>query len=345
MTPHSTGSSAITPAAERPTRASMVSLAGALNSGLRRAMVEDPRVVVMGEDVGRLGGVFRITAGLQKEFGDERVFDSPLAEAGLVGVAVGMALGGYRPVVEIQFDGFIYPALNQICCHVARMPERLGGSVDLPIVIRVPVGGRIGATELHAESPEAYFAHTPDLRVVAASDPATAEALLMDAIRDPRPCIFLEPKRMYHRARVPAESVVESIEPDTARLVRPGSDVLLVSYGPAMDLALEAADSVAPEVETAVLDLVTLAPPDVASVVRHLQQTRGRMVVVTESIRRCSVAGDLVSRIATDHWPLLDRAPIVLSAPDRPYPAALFEYDYIPKAEAVAAALRRQAAS
>lgn len=323
-------------------RARTVTLAAALNTGLRRAMEDDPRVLVMGEDVGRLGGVFRITAGLLDQFGDDRVLDSPLAEAGLVGTAVGMAMAGYRPIVEIQFDGFIFPALNQICCHVARMPQRLGGA-DLPIVIRVPIGGRIGATELHADSPEAYFVHTPDLRVIAASDPATATALLLDAIRDPRPCIFLEPKRMYHRWRVAADEVIDHIAPDRARLVRPGSDVLLVSYGPAMDLALDAAAAVAPDIDVAVLDLVSLAPLDVDSVAGQLKATAGRLVVVTESIRRCSIASELVSRLATDYWQVLDIAPIVLSAPDRPYPPASFEYEYIPTAEAIVAALRKVA--
>jgi 2-oxoisovalerate dehydrogenase E1 component beta subunit len=321
-------------------RRDTITLAQALNDGLREALATDDQVLLMGEDIGKLGGVFRITDGLYADFGADRVIDTPLAEAGMVGVAVGMALAGLKPVLEIQFDGFIFPALNQICCHVARMARRVAEPDAMSIVIRVPVGGRIRATELHAESPEAYFAHTPELRVVAASDPRTAGSLLLAAIRDSRPYIFLEPKRLYHRQRVARQDVIPDAALDRARIVKQGRDVLLVAYGPSMDIALGAAAEMQPEVNVTVLDLVSLAPLDIAAVVSAVTANQGRLVVVTESIRRCSVASDLVSRIATDHFGALSAAPVVLSAPDEPYPAAIFEDDYIPSVAKVVQAVR-----
>src|SRR5512142_117373 len=212
----------------------------ALNAGLRRALEDDPKVLIMGEDVGKLGGVFRITDGLQKDFGDDRVIDTPLAESGIIGTAVGLALRGYRPVCEIQFDGFVYPAYDQIVSQVAKFHYRSRGKVRLPIVIRIPFGGGIGAVEHHSESPEAYFAHTAGLKVVSVSNPVDAYWGIQQAIAAPDPVIFLEPKRRYWQKA----DLDESAHPDplhAARVVRPGDDVTVVAYGPMVKTALEAA--------------------------------------------------------------------------------------------------------
>src|SRR3954465_2297016 len=203
----------------------------ALNLGLRRAMEEDPKVLIMGEDVGKLGGVFRITDGLQKDFGEQRVIDTPLAESGIIGTAVGLAMRGYRPVCEIQFDGFVYPAYDQIVSQVAKMHYRSQGMIKMPIVIRIPFGGGIGAVEHHSESPEAYFAHTAGLKVVACSNPADAYWMIQQAVASDDPIVFFEPKRRYWEKA----DVDQTMVPDPlwgARVVRPGSDATLLAYGP-----------------------------------------------------------------------------------------------------------------
>ena len=209
-----------------------ITLAKGLNMGLRKAMEADDKVLLMGEDVGKLGGVFRITDGLQKDFGEDRVIDSPLAESGIVGTAVGMALRGYRPVIEIQFDGFVYPAYDQIVCQVAKYTYRSQGKVKMPIVIRIPFGGGIGAVEHHSESPEAQFAHTPGLKVVACSNPVDGYWMIQQAIAHDDPVIFLEPKRQYHADKAELD---ESATPEplfTSRVVRAGSDATVLAYGP-----------------------------------------------------------------------------------------------------------------
>src|SRR3954468_16459400 len=240
-----------------------MTMAKALNAGLRRALEDDPKVVLAGEDIGKLGGVFRVTEGLQKDFGEHRVIDSPLAESGIIGTAVGLALRGYRPVCEIQFDGFVYPAFDQIVNQVARMHARTGGRVQMPITIRIPVGGGIGSAEHHSDSPEAYFAHTPGLRVVSVSNPQDAYDLLQDAIACDDPVLFFEPKRRYHM-----KAEVETGRPrpaaiGTARVVREGSDVTVVTFGGLVQIALAAADAAADEgVSIEVIDLRSLSPID-----------------------------------------------------------------------------------
>ncbi|HNI52447.1 MAG TPA: transketolase C-terminal domain-containing protein, partial [Accumulibacter sp.] len=224
-----------------------LTLGKALNLGLRRAMERDPQVLIMGEDVGRLGGVFRITDGLQKDFGEDRVIDTPLAESGIVGTAVGLALRGYRPVVEIQFDGFVYPAYDQIVSQVAKMHFRSQGRIRLPMVIRIPFGGGIGAVEHHSESPEAQFAHTPGLKVVACSNPVDGFWMIQQAIASDDPVIFLEPKRQYHAEKAELD---ESVEPGPlwqSRVVRRGQDVTVLAYGPTVKVALKAAEAAAGE--------------------------------------------------------------------------------------------------
>src|SRR5213082_1967762 len=216
-----------------------LSMAKAINAGLRRALAADDRVVLMGEDIGTLGGVFRVTDGLQTEFGPRRVMDSPLAESGILGTAVGMAYRGYRPVVEIQFDGFVYPAYDQIVAQVAKIHFRSQGRVKMPIVIRIPFGGGIGAVEHHSESPEAQFAHTPGLKVVACSNPVDGYWMIQQAIACDDPVIFLEPKRQYHADKADLD---ESATPDplfTSRIVRQGGDVTVLAYGPTVKTALK----------------------------------------------------------------------------------------------------------
>jgi 2-oxoisovalerate dehydrogenase E1 component beta subunit len=310
-------------------------IADGINRALDEALTEDPRVMLIGEDIGVLGGVFRITDGLQAKHGADRVVDSPLAEAGLVGTAIGLALAGWRPVVEIQFDGFVFPALNQVCTHLARMPQRMDEPGLMPVVIRVPCGGRIRATELHSESPEAYFAHTPDLRVVAASTPDTARGLLKAAIRSQDPVVFLEPKRLYRRERVGLEDEVSDVSLDRARVLREGDDAMIVTYGPLVDVALSAHDRLAEAGRSvAVLDLVTLAPLDEMTLF-DLARRSGRVVVASEGIARCSVSSHVVSRLATECFSQLRAAPRLVTAPDHPYPRADQEDAYLPSVQDV----------
>src|ERR1700721_1168801 len=242
-----------------------LTLSKALNAGLRKALENDPKVMIMGEDVGKLGGVFRVTDGLQKDFGEARVIDTPLAESGIVGTAIGLALRGYRPVCEIQFDGFVYPAVDQIISQLAKMRYRSRGHVSLPIVIRIPFGGGIGAVEHHSESPEAYFAHTPGLRVVACADPADAFAMIHLAIAADDPVVFFEPKRRYwDKAEIDTSAPLESALPlDQARIVLPGDDVTLLCYGPLVRSCVEAAIAAREDGRSVeVIDLRSLAPID-----------------------------------------------------------------------------------
>jgi pyruvate dehydrogenase E1 component beta subunit len=315
-------------------------MADALHRALDDALTEDPTAMIIGEDVGLLGGVFRLTDGLQAKHGAERVVDSPLAEAGLVGTGVGLALNGMRPIIEIQFDGFIFPALNQINTHVARIPARLNDKNAMPMTIRMPVGGRIRATELHSESPETFFAHSPDLNVLAASTPDTARALLLAAIRSDEPYIFLEPKRLYRRGRIEPEAEIAEVDPTKARLLRDGGDALLIVYGPMVDIALQAAEALAAEnIQVAVLDLVSLAPLDEATVLEQAARS-GRVVMAAESIRRCSIASDVVALIATEGFASLKTAPRQLNSPNRPYPPAHEEDQHLPGVEDIITALR-----
>jgi 2-oxoisovalerate dehydrogenase E1 component beta subunit len=314
-------------------------MADAINRALDEALATDATTMVIGEDVGLLGGVFRITVGLQEKYGADRVVDSPLAEAGLASAAVGLALNGRRPLLEIQFDGFIYPALNEICTQIAKIPARLGDAAAMPITIRVPCGGRIRAPEHHSESPEAYFAHTPDLHVVAAADPRIARSLLLGAIRSDEPYVFLEAKRLYRRERIEAADEVE-VDPTKARLVRDGEDALIVTYGPMLDQALLAHEDLAAEgISAAVLDLVSLAPLDEVTLLEQAGRT-GRVVVTAESIGRCSVGATVVSTLATKAFDDLRTAPRLVVAPDRPYPPAQREEEYLPSRGGVADAVR-----
>src|SRR6476660_7051742 len=252
-----------------------LTLSRGLNEGLRKALENDPKVLIMGEDVGKLGGVFRVTDGLQKDFGEARVIDTPLAESGIVGTAIGLALRGYRPVCEIQFDGFVFPAVDQIVSQLAKMRYRSRGQVSLPVVLRIPCGGGIGAVEHHSESPEVLFAHTAGLKVVACASPSDGYWMIQQAIRSDDPVIFFEPKRRYWTK---GEIADEPPPFDRARIVRPGRDVTVVAYGPMMATVLDSARLAAEEGhELEVIDLRSLSPLDTATVVESVTRT-GRLV-------------------------------------------------------------------
>ncbi|WP_205472884.1 alpha-ketoacid dehydrogenase subunit beta [Nocardioides sp. SYSU D00038] len=323
---------------------SRITLAKGLNAGLRKAMEDDDKVLVMGEDVGKLGGVFRITDGLQKDFGEDRVIDSPLAESGIVGTAIGLALRGYRPVVEIQFDGFVYPAYDQIVCQVAKMHYRSQGRYRLPMVIRIPFGGGIGAVEHHSESPEAQFAHTPGLKVVACSNPVDGYWMIQQAIEHPDPVIFLEPKRQYHADKAELD---ESVAPEplfTSRIVRPGQDVTLLGYGPTVKTCLRAAEAAANEGRSLeVIDLRTLSPLDMGPVLDSVRRT-GRAVVVHEAHVNLGMGAELAARVTEQCFYSLEAPVLRVGGFDTPYPPARIEEDFLPDLDRVLDAVDRSIA-
>ncbi len=312
----------------------MLTMAKALNAGMRRALEADPKVVIAGEDVGKLGGVFRVTEGLQKDFGEHRVIDSPLAESGIVGTAVGMALRGYRPVCEIQFDGFIYPAFDQIVSQLARLHYRSRGLLRMPIVIRVPYGGGIGAVEHHSESPEAYFCHTPGLKVVTCSNPVDAYWMIQQAIASDDPIIFFEPKRRYHeRAEVDESRTPAPLH--SARVARPGTDVTLIAYGPMVKTCLDAAEAATEEGhDLEVIDLRTLSPLDMAVVHESVQKT-GRVVTVHEAQLNLGLGAELAARITEQCFYSLEAPVLRLGGFDIPYPPSRVEEDYLPDLDRV----------
>ncbi|HQR26698.1 MAG TPA: alpha-ketoacid dehydrogenase subunit beta [Nocardioides sp.] len=318
-----------------------VTLAKALNLGLRKAMENDPKVLLMGEDVGKLGGVFRITDGLQKDFGEDRVIDSPLAESGIIGTAVGLALRGYRPVAEIQFDGFVYPAYDQIVCQVAKLHYRSQGRLTVPIVIRIPFGGGIGAVEHHSESPEAQFAHTPGLKVVSCSNPVDGYWMIQQAIACDDPVIFLEPKRQYHADKADLD---ETVAPDplfASRLVRSGVDATVLAYGPTVKLCLKAAEAAAQEgISLEVVDLRTLAPLDLAPVYASVRRT-GRAVVVHEAHVTLGLGAELAARITEQCFYSLEAPVLRVGGFDTPYPPSRVEDAYLPDLDRVLDAVDR----
>ncbi|MDR6173890.1 2-oxoisovalerate dehydrogenase E1 component beta subunit [Nocardioides zeae] len=314
---------------------SKVTLAKALNAGLRTAMEQDDKVVLMGEDVGRLGGVFRITDGLQKDFGERRVMDSPLAESGIVGTAIGMAMRGYRPVVEIQFDGFVYPAYDQIVTQLAKMSYRSQGKVRLPVVIRIPFGGGIGAVEHHSESPEAQFAHTPGLKVVACSNPVDGYWMIQQAIACDDPVIFLEPKRQYHgdKAELDLDATPDPLF--TSTVVRRGDDVTLVAYGPMVRTALAAAEAaVADGRSVEVVDLRSLSPLDLGPVVESARRT-GRVVVAHEAHVNLGMGAEVAARVTEECFFSLEAPVLRVGGFDTPYPAARNEHHFLPDLDRV----------
>jgi pyruvate dehydrogenase E1 component beta subunit len=312
-----------------------MALGKAINAGLRRAMEGDPKVLVMGEDVGKLGGVFRITDGLQKDFGEDRVIDTPLAESGIIGTAVGLALRGYRPVCEIQFDGFVFPGYDQIVSQVAKMHFRSGGRLRVPMVVRIPFGGGIGAVEHHSESPEAYFAHTPGLKVVAVSNPLDAYWMIQQAIAIDDPVVFFEPKRRYwEKADVDEEGSPE-LPLDAARVVRSGTDATLVGYGPMVKTCLDAAAVAAEEGRSLeVIDLRSLSPMDMPVVFDAVRRT-GRCIVVHEAQRSLGIGAEVAARISEECFYSLEAPVLRVTGFDTPYPPARVEEEYLPDLDRV----------
>ncbi len=309
-----------------------LTLGKALGAGLRQSMLDDDKVVLIGEDIGRLGGVFRITDGLLDEFGAARVIDAPLAESGIVGTAVGLAFRGYRPVVEIQFDGFVYPAFDQIVAQVAKLHYRTQGRVKMPITIRIPWAGGIGAAEHHSESPEAYFVHTAGLRVIAVSNPEDAYRSLRQAIASDDPVIFFEPKRLYHhKGEVDLEAPLADAAPmGLARVVRTGSDATLITYGAMVTTALQAAEAAEDEgISLEVIDLRSLSPVDYDSVAASVRKT-GRVVVAHEASREAGVAAEVIASITERCFEYLESAPLRVTGHDVPYPPAKLEKYHLP---------------
>jgi len=320
-----------------------ITLSRALNEGLRRALEADQKVMIMGEDVGRLGGVFRVTDGLQKDFGEHRVVDTPLAESGIVGTAIGLALRGYRPVCEIQFDGFVYPATDQIVSQLAKMRSRSRGHVALPVVIRIPFGGGIGAVEHHSESPEIFFAHTAGLRVVACADPADAFAMIQLAIAGEDPVIFFEPKRRYwDKAEVDMTAPLSGALPlGKARVVQPGDDVTLLSYGPLVRTCLEAAIAAREDGKSIeVIDLRSLSPLDMETITASVART-GRCVVTHEAPVYGGLGGEIAARVTEQCFYHLEAPVLRVGGFAVPYPPARTEDHYLPDLDRILDAVDR----
>lgn len=317
----------------------ILTMAKAINEGLRAAMAADPKVLLMGEDVGRLGGVFRVTDGLQAEFGTDRVIDTPLAESGIIGTAIGLAMRGYRPVCEIQFDGFVFPAFDQITTQLAKFHARSGGMVTLPVVIRIPYGGGIGAVEHHSESPEAYFAHTAGLRVCTPATPADAYAMIGQVIAHPDPVIFFEPKRRYWD-KGDIDAGPAAAEPWRAAIVRRAADTgghraTLACYGPMVRTCLEAARAGADDgYDLEVVDLRSLSPIDLPTLAESVRRT-GRLVIVHEAPVFGGLGAEIAARVMTECFYSLEAPVIRVGGFHTPYPPSRIESAYLPDLDRV----------
>jgi 2-oxoisovalerate dehydrogenase E1 component beta subunit len=320
-----------------------LSMAKAITAGLREALRNDPKVLLMGEDIGRLGGVFRVTEGLLDEFGEHRVLDTPLAESGIVGTAIGLAMRGYRPVVEIQFDGFIFPAFDQITTQLSRLNLRHDGGMPMPIVIRVPYGGHIGSIEHHQESPEAYFAHTPGLRVVAPSSPHDAYWMIQEAIASNDPVLFFEPKSRYW-GKGPVDHDHSGLPLHASRVIRRGDDVTVVGHGAMVSMLLQAADIAADEGRSLeVIDVRSLSPIDYGPILDSVQRT-GRLVVAQEAYGFVSVGSEIAATVAERAFYSLEAPVLRVSSFDTPFPPAALETEYLPSADRVLEAVDRSMA-
>jgi pyruvate/2-oxoglutarate/acetoin dehydrogenase E1 component len=315
------------------------SIVEAINDCLHVELERDSSVMVMGEDVGRAGGVFRATAGLRDRFGPDRCFDTPLAEAGILGTAVGLCMAGWRPVCEMQYDAFSYPCLDQLICHVGRYRWRTGGKMEFPIVVRMPYGGGVRAPELHDDSPETYYVHTPGVKVAIASTPADAKGILAAAIRDPDPVVVLEPKLHYRTSKGDVPDGEHVVPLGKARLARDGDDLTLVAYG-SMVAVCEAAADALEDVSVEVLDIRSLKPLDEEALLASAAKT-GRVVIVQEAPRTCGFAAELAAILAEKA--ILDlRGPVLrVTGYDVPYPYWQIEDAYMPSADRVVAAARR----
>jgi len=319
---------------------STMTMAKALNEGLRAAMAADDKVLMFGEEVGQLGGVFRITEGLQKDFGPTRVYDTPLAESGIVGTAIGLAMRGYRPVCEIQFDGFVFPAFDQITTQLAKMTFRHEGALSMPVVIRIPYGGHIGAVEHHQESPEAYFAHTAGLRVVSPATPHDAYWMIQDSISSPDPVIFLEPKSRYWQ-KGEVDTTARQALMERAVVVREGSDVTLVGHGAIVSMLLQVADVADTEgTSVEVIDLRSVSPIDWDTLVASAQST-GRVVVVQEAPGNASVGSEIAATLAERTFYTLEAPVVRVSGFDTPFPPAQLESSYLPSVDRILDAIDR----
>ncbi len=317
-----------------------VTLGKALNMGLRAAMEADPKVIVMGEDVGKLGGVFRITDGLQKDFGEQRVLDTPLAESGIIGTAVGLAIRGFRPVCEIQFDGFVFPAFDQIVSQVAKLHFRSQGKINLPMVIRIPFGGGIGAVEHHSESPESYFAHTAGLKVVSCSNPVDAYWMMQQAIQCDDPVLFFEPKRRYYeKAELDFDASPAPLF--SSRVLRKGTHATLATYGPMVKTCLESAAAAAEEgKDLEVIDLRGLSPLDLRPVYESVRRT-GHLIVVSEAPSEASLSGEIATRVQEECFYSLEAPVLRVTGFDTPYPPSKLEEEFLPDLDRVLDAVDR----
>ncbi len=315
----------------------------ALNAGMRRALENDPKVLLMGEDIGKLGGVFRVTEHLQRDFGDRRVLDTPLAESGIVGTAIGMAMTGFRPVIEIQFDGFVFPAFDQITTQLAKLTNRHEGALSLPIVIRIPYGGHIGAVEHHQESPEAYFAHTPGLRVVSPSTPNDAYWMIQEAIASNDPVIFMEPKsRYWQKGEVELDASAAPLH--ASRVVRTGTDVTLVGHGAMVTVLLQAAALAEAEgTSCEVVDVRSLSPIDYAPILDSVRKT-GHMVYAQEAQGFTSIGSEVAATVMERAFYALEAPVLRVSGYDTPFPPAKLEGSYLPDADRILEAVDRSLA-
>ena len=316
-------------------------MAKALNEALRRSLSDDPRALVLGEDIGRLGGVFRVTDGLQAQFGTERVFDTPLAEAAIAGVSLGLALAGWHPVCEMQFEGFSYPALDQIISHIAKYRYRSRGRQTAPLVVRIPFAGGIGAAEHHSESPEAYYAHTSGLKVVVPSSAIDAYHLLRASIADPDPVIFFEPKSRYWSKESGDLGGDGALPIGRARLLREGSDCTVISYGAMVARSLAAAQVAAEEgTEAEVIDLRSLVPLDLETLAESVTRT-GRAIVVHEAPMTAGFGAEVVARVMEDCFDYLEAPVVRVTGYDTPYPPATLETHYLPSIARILGAIDR----
>ena len=318
-----------------------LTLVQAINLALIQEMERDDRIIILGEDVGRNGGVFRVTEGLYKRFGAERVVDTPLAESGIVGTSIGLAMAGLRPVPEIQFEGFLAPAFDQICTHAARMRSRTRGALTVPLTLRVPVGGGIHAPELHSDSPEAFYAHQPGIKVVMPASPYDAKGLLISAIRDPDPVIFFEPKRLYRAIREEVPEDEYTIPLGKARVVAEGDELTIISWGAPIVQCMNAIENSGKSIE--LIDLRTIDPLDTQTIVNSARKT-GRVVIVHEAPKNCGLGAEIASRIM-EHCFLYLEAPIQrVTGFDTTMPYYKMELEYLPEAERIGKAIEEVAA-
>jgi 2-oxoisovalerate dehydrogenase E1 component beta subunit len=320
-----------------------MTIAKAITAGLRRALAEDPKTLLMGEDIGALGGVYRVTEGLQEEFGKDRVVDSPLAESGIIGTAIGLAMRGYRPICEIQFDGFVFPAFNQITTQLAKMHARTSGQISAPVVVRIPYGGGIGSIEHHSESPEALFAHTAGLRIITPSNAHDAYWMTQQAVTSNDPVIVFEPKRRYWlKGEVDTERA--GLDAFSAAVLREGTDATVVAYGPLVPVALAAAQAAEEDgTSVEVIDLRSISPIDFDTVTASVQKT-GRLIVAHEAPTFGGIGGEIAARVSERAFLSLEAPVLRVGGFHMPYPVAKVEEHYLPDIDRILEALDRSLA-